>query len=52
MLRLGVGGTGEGVAFSSGGVDSLNVVRHVARLVDGFMLSRPFPLVKDGELVA
>ena len=31
--------------------DNLNVVGHVARMVDGFMPSRPPPLVKDEELV-
>ena len=33
------------------GVDSLSVVRHVGRLLDGKAASRPAGLVKDGDLV-
>ena len=33
------------------GVDNLSVVRHVGRLLDGNVTSRPAELVKDGDLV-
>ena len=34
------------------GIDILNVVRSVGRLLDRGSLSKPLPLVKDGDLVA
>ena len=33
------------------GVDNLNVVRHVSRIIDGRCTGRPFPLVGDGDLL-
>ena len=33
------------------GVDNLNVVRHVGRLLDGGPGARPFEIVKDGDLL-
>ena len=33
------------------GVDNLNVVRHVGRLLDGGPSGRPFEIVKDGDLL-
>ena len=33
------------------GVDNLNVVRHVGRLLDGGPSARPFEIVKDGDLL-
>ena len=33
------------------GVDNLSVVRHVGRLLDGNVTSRPAELVKDGDLI-
>ena len=33
------------------GVDNLNVVRHVGRLLDGGSGARPFEIVKDGDLL-
>ena len=33
------------------GVDNLNVVRHVGRLLDGGPGARPFDIVKDGDLL-
>ena len=33
------------------GVDNLNVVRHVGRLLDGGPSVRPFEIVKDGDLL-
>ena len=33
------------------GVDNLNVVRHVGRLLDGLSTVRPFELVDDGDLI-
>ena len=33
------------------GVDNLNVVRYVGRLLDGLSTIRPFELVDDGDLV-
>ena len=33
------------------GVDNLNVVRHVGRMLDGGSGSRPFEIVKDGDLL-
>ena len=33
------------------GVDNLGVVRHVCRLLDGDVGSRPAELVKDGDLI-
>ena len=33
------------------GVDNLNVVRHVGRLLDGHPVPIPFELVKDGDLL-
>ena len=33
------------------GVDNLNVVRHVGRLLDGGLGARPFEIVKDGDLL-
>ena len=33
------------------GVDNLNVVRHVCRLLDGGPSARPFEIVKDGDLL-
>ena len=33
------------------GVDNLNVVRHISRILDGRCTSRPFPLVGDGDLL-
>ena len=33
------------------GVDNLNVVRHVGRLLDGKIGSCPVELVKDGDLI-
>ena len=33
------------------GVDNLSVVRHVGRLLDGNVCSRPAELVKDGDLI-
>ena len=32
------------------GVDNLNVVRHVSRLIDDRYTGKPFPLVNDGDL--
>ena len=32
------------------GVDNLNVVRHVSRIIDGLCTSKPFSLVNDGDL--
>ena len=34
------------------GIDNLNVVRSIGRLLDADCLSKPLPLVKDGDLVA
>ena len=34
------------------GIDSLNVVRSIGRLLDADCLAKPLPLVKDGDLVA
>ena len=34
------------------GIDNLNVSRTIGRLLDHWSLSKPFPLVKDGDLVA
>ena len=34
------------------GIDNLNVVRSIGRLLDANCLSKPLPLVKDGDLVA
>ena len=34
------------------GIDNLNVVRSIGRLLDADCLARPLPLVKDGDLVA
>ena len=34
------------------GIDNLNVVRCVGRLLDADCLAKPLPLVKDGDLVA
>ena len=33
------------------GVDNLSVVRHVGRLLDGRVASRPAELVEDGDLI-
>ena len=33
------------------GVDNLNVVRHVSRIIDGRCSSKPFSLVNDGDLL-
>ena len=33
------------------GVDNLNVVRHVGRLLDGGFGTRPFEVLKDGDLL-
>ena len=33
------------------GVDNLNVVRHVSRIIDGRCTSKPFSLVDDGDLL-
>ena len=33
------------------GVDNLNVVRHVSRIINGESTSKPFPLVNDGDLL-
>ena len=33
------------------GVDNLNVVRHVGRLLDGGLGARPFEIVQDGDLL-
>ena len=33
------------------GVDNLNVLRHVGRLLDGGPGARPFEIVKDGDLL-
>ena len=33
------------------GVDNLNVVRHVARIIGGDGTGKPFPLVNDGDLL-
>ena len=33
------------------GVDNLNVVRHVSRIIDGGCTGKPFPLVNDGDLL-
>ena len=33
------------------GVDHLNVVRHVGRLLDGSPRTRPFEILKDGDLL-
>ena len=33
------------------GVDNLNVVRHVGRLLDGCFRARPFEVLKDGDLL-
>ena len=34
------------------GIDNLNVVRSIGRLLDADCLTKPLPLVKDGDLVA
>ena len=34
------------------GIDKLNVVRSIGRLLDADCLAKPLPLVKDGDLVA
>ena len=34
------------------GMDNLNVVRSIGRLLDADCLAKPLPLVKDGDLVA
>ena len=34
------------------GIDNLNVVRSIGRLLDADCLAKPLPLVKDGDLVA
>ena len=34
------------------GIDNLNVVRSIGRLLDADCLAKPFPLVKDGDLIA
>ena len=34
------------------GIDNLNVVRTLGRLLDRGCLSKPVPLVKDGDLIA
>ena len=34
------------------GIDNLNVVRSIGRLLDAGCLAKPLPLVKDGDLVA
>ena len=34
------------------GIDNLNVARSVGRLLDHGSLSRPLPLIKDGDLIA
>ena len=34
------------------GIDNLNVVRSIGRLLDADCLAKPFPLIKDGDLVA
>ena len=33
------------------GVDNLNVVRHVSRIIAGECTGKPFPLVNDGDLL-
>ena len=33
------------------GVDNLNVVRHVSRILEGRMSDRPFELTFDGDLL-
>ena len=33
------------------GVDNLNVVRHVSRIIDGGCTGKPFPQVNDGDLL-
>ena len=33
------------------GVDNVNIVRHVGRLLDGGSGARPFEIVKDGDLL-
>ena len=33
------------------GVDNLNVVRHVSRIIVGWCIGKPFPLVDDGDLL-
>ena len=40
----------QGFARMHVGVDNLNVVRHVSRIIDGRCTSKPFPLVNDGDL--
>ena len=34
------------------GIDNLNVVRSIGRLLDHDSLGKPLPLVEDGDLVA
>ena len=34
------------------GIDNLNVARSIGRLLDHGRLSKPLPLVKDGDLIA
>ena len=34
------------------GIDNLNVVRSIGRLLDADCLAKPLPLVNDGDLVA
>ena len=34
------------------GVDNLNVVRHVSRVLDGRVACRPFELTVDGDLLS
>ena len=33
------------------GIDNLNVVRYIGRLLDQGLVSKPLPLVKDGDLI-
>ena len=34
------------------GIDNLNVVRSIGRLLDQGVVSKPVPLVKDGDLIS
>ena len=46
----GVSAALQGCTRMHVGVDNLNVVRHVSRIIDGRCTSKPFPLVNEGDL--
>ena len=41
----------QGYTRMHAGVDNLNVVRPVSRIIDGGCIGKPFPLVNDGDLL-